>query len=112
MSRVNAVGPNWIDLERPLPYNLRAAWKPTVHRFMPMLNDRVGVEGLSMEFAFTKYPGHFLVSAWGEEWQEGAGCPVMPYEWGRGCQELWCLTTTQHQHHFNGRLLFAIQPAV
>jgi len=61
MSRVNAVGSTWIDLERPLPYNLRLAWHPRVDRFMPMLNDRTGVQGVTIEFPFTKYPGHFLV---------------------------------------------------
>ena len=32
-SRVTAVGPGWVQLDRPLPYDLRTAWQPGVYAF-------------------------------------------------------------------------------
>ena len=60
LTRVVAKGVDWIKVERPVPYNIALAWKPEIHKFMPMLNDATGVEGLTMQFPPTVDPGHFL----------------------------------------------------
>ncbi|MDQ2920621.1 MAG: hypothetical protein M3R52_03245 [Acidobacteriota bacterium] len=49
---------NQIELERPLPYDVRAEWAPEIHRFVPSVQE-VGVEHLSIHFPWTAYPGHF-----------------------------------------------------
>lgn len=37
-------------------------WSPEIHKFMPLLNDGVGFEYFTLEFPWSTYPGHFLVS--------------------------------------------------
>ena len=58
LSRVKSVSGNQIELERPLPYDVRAEWAPEIHRFVPSVQE-VGVEHLSIHFPWTAYPGHF-----------------------------------------------------
>src|SRR6266850_5476695 len=58
LARVKSVSGNQIELERPLPYDVRADWAPEIHRFVPALQE-VGVEHLSIHFPWTPYPGHF-----------------------------------------------------
>jgi hypothetical protein len=58
LSRVRAVSGNQIELERPLPYDVRPEWGPEIHRFVPSVQE-VGVEHLSIHFPWTAYPGHF-----------------------------------------------------
>jgi hypothetical protein len=58
LSRVKSVAGNRIELERPLPYDVRAEWTPEVHRFVPSVSE-FGVEHLSLHFPWTAYPGHF-----------------------------------------------------
>lgn len=58
LSRVRSVSGNSIELERPLPYDVRLEWTPEIHRFGPTVQE-VGVEHLSIHFPWTPYPGHF-----------------------------------------------------
>jgi len=58
LSRVKSVKGTQIELERPLPYDVRAEWTPELHRFVPAVQE-FGVEHLSLHFPWTPYPGHF-----------------------------------------------------
>lgn len=58
LSRVKAVSPTTLELERSLPYDVRAEWTPEIHRFDPSLQE-FGIEHLSIHFPWSAYPGHF-----------------------------------------------------
>lgn len=58
LSRVKAVTGTRLELERPLPYDVRPEWAPEIHRFAPTVRE-FGVEHLSLHFPWTPYPGHF-----------------------------------------------------
>jgi hypothetical protein len=58
LSRVKSASANRIELERPLPYEVRADWKPEIHRFTPSIQE-FGLEHLSIHFPWSPYPGHF-----------------------------------------------------
>ncbi|MFL6333370.1 MAG: glycosyl hydrolase family 28-related protein [Pyrinomonadaceae bacterium] len=58
LSRVKSAAGNRLELERPLPYDVRLEWTPEIHRFVPSVRE-FGVEHLSLHFPWTPYPGHF-----------------------------------------------------
>jgi hypothetical protein len=58
LSRVKSVSGNQVELERPLPYDVRPEWTPELHQFVPSLQE-FGVEHLSIHFPWSPYPGHF-----------------------------------------------------
>jgi len=58
LSRVKSVSGNSIELERPLPYDVRAEWNPEIHRFRPSVQE-FGIEQLSIHFPWSPYQGHF-----------------------------------------------------
>lgn len=58
LSQVKSVKGNEIELERPLPYDVRPEWTAEIHRFVPSVQE-IGVEHLSIHFPWTAYPGHF-----------------------------------------------------
>ena len=58
LSRVKSVSGNKIELERPLPYDVRLEWTAELHRFVPTVQE-FGIEHLSVHFPWTAYPGHF-----------------------------------------------------
>ena len=58
LSRVKKVKGATIELERPLPYDIRLNWQPEIHRFAPTLQE-FGFEHLSIQFPWSPYPGHF-----------------------------------------------------
>jgi hypothetical protein len=58
LSRVTSVSANSIELERPLPYDIRADWNPEVHRFNPSIQE-FGLEHLSIHFPWSPYQAHF-----------------------------------------------------
>lgn len=58
LSRIRKIEGQRIQLERPLPYNVRLEWAPEIHRFSPSVQE-VGIEELSIEFPWSPYPGHF-----------------------------------------------------
>jgi hypothetical protein len=63
LSRVKSSSGTQIQLERPLPYDVRAEWTPEIHAFVPSLQE-VGVEHLALHFPWTPYPGHFKESGY------------------------------------------------
>lgn len=56
--RVSGIKGNAISLDRPLRFDVRTGWRPTVERFRPSVTD-VGIESLSFEFPLRRYEGHF-----------------------------------------------------
>lgn len=58
LSRVKSRNGDKIELERPLPYDVRAEWMPEIHRFTPTIQE-FGIEHLSIHFPWSAYPGHF-----------------------------------------------------
>ncbi len=58
LSRIKRVTGKTLELERPIPYDVRLDWSPEVHRFSPTVTE-VGIEHLSIHFPWTPYPGHF-----------------------------------------------------
>ena len=63
LARVTSKGADWIELERPLPVKVEGAWVPEIHKWAPMIDGNCCLEGLTIEFPYTQYAGHFLVSA-------------------------------------------------
>src|SRR5437763_669751 len=47
LSRIKSVSGNTIELERPLPYDVRPEWTPEIHRFAPTVQE-FGIEHLSI----------------------------------------------------------------
>ena len=41
---------------------IKMPWKPQIHKFMPMLDGNTAIEYLTVDFPWTGYQGHFLVS--------------------------------------------------
>jgi len=58
ISRIAAIEGSAITLERPLRFDIRAAWKPEVLSFEPTVTES-GVEDLHFEFPPVPYNGHF-----------------------------------------------------
>lgn len=58
LSRVKSASETRLELERPIPYEVRAEWTPEIHRFVPSLQE-FGIEHLSIHFPWSAYPGHF-----------------------------------------------------
>ena len=57
-SRVTAVTPTSVTLERTLPFEVNTDWTPTLRAVKPNVRE-VGVEHLTLEMAHERYPGHF-----------------------------------------------------
>ncbi|MBV9926083.1 MAG: hypothetical protein JOZ96_13780 [Acidobacteria bacterium] len=70
LSRVKSVAGTQLELERPLPYDVRLEWTPEVHRFVPAVQE-FGVEHLSLHFPWTPYPGHFKEKGYNGLFLEG-----------------------------------------
>ena len=60
LSRVKAVGPDWVELERPLTANASLDWAPRLHAYAPQANG-CGVEHLTIRFKWAPYGGHLKV---------------------------------------------------
>ncbi|WP_460168175.1 glycosyl hydrolase family 28-related protein [Thermostilla marina] len=56
--RVRKVEGERIVLDRPLRFDVRSEWRPTITRFVPAVTD-VAVEGFRFEFPPEPYKGHF-----------------------------------------------------
>ncbi len=56
--RITKIKGNTIALNRPLRFDVRPQWRPTVERFRPAVTD-VGIEALCFDFPVTRYEGHF-----------------------------------------------------
>ena len=59
LSRIESVGASSVTLERPLPLEVDTRWSPELRAVTPSVQE-VGIEGLTVEFPATRYPGHFL----------------------------------------------------
>jgi hypothetical protein len=70
-SVVKAVSASSITLERPLPVAVDTRWKPQVLAVMPTARE-VGVEGLTLEMAAVRYPGHFMERGYNGIYYTGA----------------------------------------
>lgn len=57
-SRITAVGPNYIELERPLAYEVRLAWTPEVHSLTNAVQN-VGIEDLTIKFKSGKFKKYY-----------------------------------------------------
>lgn len=60
--RVSRVGPTWIELERPLPYDLRMEWRPAVYTFATPLQHS-GFEDFTVKFKWGEWGGRGTVPA-------------------------------------------------
>lgn len=70
LSRIKSVSDKQIELERPLPYDVRPEWTPELHRFAPSVQE-FGIEHLSIHFPWTPYPGHFKEKGYNAIFFEG-----------------------------------------
>ncbi|KAL4458886.1 hypothetical protein ABPG75_013751 [Micractinium tetrahymenae] len=75
-SRVKAKGQSWLELERPLNYDLRLHWKPYIYSFNPEVQHS-GFEGFTVLFANGPYPEHHTAYGYNAIGiDEGANCWV------------------------------------
>lgn len=64
VTRVTTVGAGYVDLERPLPFNVSLAWAPRIHKYEPAPGGReCGIEELTLRFEWSPYNGHLKVCA-------------------------------------------------
>lgn len=74
LTRVKALEGNTVVLERPLPYDVRAVWKPELHRYQPTVEES-GIENLAFRFPVTPYPKHLTERGYnGITFQDVANC--------------------------------------
>lgn len=79
-SRLYAVKPNFVVLERPLPYPVEIKWRPELHEFAPGVQHS-GIEGVRLEFMPASYAGHLDEEGWnGVEFAGAANCWVRNVE--------------------------------
>lgn len=65
LTRIAAVGPDWVEMERPLTANVSLAWAPRFHAHQPQVSG-CGIEHLTIKFKWDTYKGHLKVSeGWG-----------------------------------------------
>jgi hypothetical protein len=62
LTRVTAVGPDYVDIERPLTANASLRWAPRFHAFQPQISGN-GIEHLTIQFKWDTYKGHLKVGA-------------------------------------------------
>ncbi len=58
VTRITGIRGNVVSLDRPLRFDVRKAWKPTINRFEPTVTDS-GIEAMRIAFPNTPYIGHF-----------------------------------------------------
>jgi len=58
LAHVVAITGNRVKLDRPLRFETRSAWTPTLDRFSPTVTES-GIEDLGFDFPARKYAGHF-----------------------------------------------------
>lgn len=64
LTRVTAVGPDWVQIERPLTANVSLEWAPRFHEFQPQISSS-GIEDLTIRFKWAPYKGHLQVGGGG-----------------------------------------------
>ncbi|KAL4430794.1 hypothetical protein ABPG75_006050 [Micractinium tetrahymenae] len=55
--KVTAVGAGWIEIDRPLPIDLRLRWNPAIYSYAPTVQHS-GIEDLTFQFRWDTYPDH------------------------------------------------------
>ncbi|KAL4433787.1 hypothetical protein ABPG75_000228 [Micractinium tetrahymenae] len=70
-SRVRRVGDGWVELERPLPYDVRLGWEPALYSFATPLQHS-GFEGFTVDFQWDVYPQHMKAYGYNGFWLYGA----------------------------------------
>ena len=58
VARVVGIEDNMVTLNRPLRWDVRPEWSPTIRLFAPRVHD-VGIESLTISFDAVPYDGHF-----------------------------------------------------
>jgi hypothetical protein len=58
VARITAVDGQSVTIDRPLRFELRAEWQPSINSFRPTVAE-VGIENLTFAFPSTHYGGHF-----------------------------------------------------
>lgn len=71
VSRVAAVGPGWVELERPLLYDIRPEWQVYIYSFETPLQ-HVGYEDFTVQFEHDVYPAHFSAKGYNAFWAQSA----------------------------------------
>lgn len=58
VARIEQIVGNEVTLNRPLRWDIRSRWNPTLRGFLPRVHD-VGIEGVTISFDAVAYEGHF-----------------------------------------------------
>jgi len=58
VARIERIDGGEITLNRPLRWDIRSRWNPTLRAFRPRVHD-VGIEGMTISFDAVAYEGHF-----------------------------------------------------
>ena len=58
VASIESIDGDRVTLNRPLRWDVRTAWSPTVRAFSPSVHD-VGIEGMTISFDAVPYEGHF-----------------------------------------------------
>lgn len=58
------VGPDYIDFDRPLSFNVSTNWNPEIHTWASYTRTEVGIEKLTIECPWTPYNGMNTERGW------------------------------------------------
>ena len=80
--KVTAKGPGWIQLQRPLPYNLRTRWQVHVYQFYATVQHS-GVEDMTFKFPWGEQACALRRAATLRSPRRPRACPQMctPHTW-------------------------------
>lgn len=68
--KVVSISNNVLTFDRPLRADVRSAWSPQIYAFAPTVRE-TGVEGLTLEFPNTTYPGHLVEKGYNAIYLDG-----------------------------------------
>lgn len=58
------IGPDYVDFDRPLAFNVSTGWNPEIHSWVPFTRTQCGIEKLTIEFPWTPYAGMNKEQGW------------------------------------------------
>lgn len=58
------IGPDYVDFDRPLAFNVSTAWNPEVHTWASFTRTECGIEKLTIECPWTAYGGMNTERGW------------------------------------------------
>jgi hypothetical protein len=58
------VGPDYVDFDRPLSFNVSTTWNPEIHTWAPYTRTECGIEKMTIEFPWTAYGGMNTERGW------------------------------------------------